>query len=225
MLNLFERNSLVFWSEKEMLIKEYFEKILTMELKECLMKMNPAFRFVKMDAPLFIPRELVNENYTKDDVFFQDFDELALRPESTMSSYIYADYLLNPHNEVKYRLPLVVYQHNKSFRKEQDKTFSNVRLKEFYQIEYQMFFSSDTKKDYYPDILQCCLNFVNRYVKDARLEKSDRLPSYSEETIDIIMNENNMEVFSISRRKDYKKDIKVIEVSTGPDRLVYNKLK
>lgn len=119
---------------------------------------------------------------------------------------------------------MVVYQHNKSFRKEQDKTFSNVRLKEFYQLEYQIFFSSDTKNDYYPQILNCCLEFVKRYIKDARLEKSDRLPSYSDETIDIIMNENDMEVFSISRRKDFKDNIKVIEVSTGPDRLVYNKL-
>jgi len=80
MINLFERNSFVFWDEKEMLLKEYFEKILTIELKECLLSMNPAFKMVKVDAPLFIPKELVNANYTDDDVFFQDFDELALRP-------------------------------------------------------------------------------------------------------------------------------------------------
>jgi len=225
MKNLYEKNSLMFWDEKEILLKEFFEKMLTMELKECLMKMNSAFRFVKVDAPLFIPKELINENYTKDDVFLQNFDDLALRPESTKSSYVYAKHLLNVHNEIKYRLPLVVYQHNKSFRKEQDKTLSNMRLKEFYQIEYQIFFSKNTNNDYYPQILECCLNYVNRYVKDARLEKSDRLPSYSDETIDIILNDNNMELFSISRRKDFDEDIKVIEVSTGSDRLVYNKMR
>lgn len=225
MKNLYEKNSLIFWDEREILLKEFYEKMLTAELKDCLMRMNSAFNFVKVDAPLFIPKELINENYTKDDVFLQDFDDLSLRPESTMSSYTYAEYLLNTHNEIKYRLPLVVYQHNKSFRKEQDKTLNNMRLKEFYQIEYQILFSKETKNDYYPQILNSCLEFVKRYVKDARLEKSDRLPSYSDETIDIIINDNNMEVFSISKRKDFKENIKVIEVSTGSDRLVYNKMR
>lgn len=224
MKNLYEKNSLMFWNEKEILLREFYEKMLTIELKNCLKIMNPAFEMIKVDAPLFIPKELVNENYTKDDVFMQDFDDLCLRPESTMSSYVYAKYLLNTHNEMKCRLPLVIYQHNKSFRKEQDKTLSNMRLKEFYQIEYQILFSKNTNNDYYPTILNTCLDFVNRYVKDARLENSDRLPSYSDETVDIIINDNNMEVFSISRRKDFD-DVKVIEVSTGSDRLIYNKLR
>lgn len=34
MKNLYDKNSLVFWSEKESLLREFFEKIVTIELKE-----------------------------------------------------------------------------------------------------------------------------------------------------------------------------------------------
>jgi glycyl-tRNA synthetase (class II) len=46
-------------------------------------------------------------------------------------------------------MPIVVWQHGKSFRNEQDKTASNMRLKEFYQLEFQIIFSNTTQNDYH----------------------------------------------------------------------------
>ena len=225
MKNLYERNSLVFWSEKEILLHNFYRDIITLELKECLISMNPAFQLVRCDAPSLIPNEFIHENYTKDDVYFQDVDDIALRPETTASSYLYAKELMNKHNDLTYRLPLVVYQHNKSFRKEQDKTLSNMRLKEFNHLEYQILYSSTTLNDYYSKILDCVNNIVNKYVDVSYIEESDRLPTYSEITMDIIIKKNNMEVCSISKRTDFPDDkVKVIEVAFSTDRLVYNKL-
>ena len=55
----------------------------------------------------------------------------------------------------------------------------------------------------------------------CRIEKSDRLPDYAEWTQDIICEQNQMEVASISQRKDYA-GAKVLEVVIGTDRLVFN---
>jgi len=58
-------------------------------------------------------------------------------------------------------------------------------------------------------------------IGDCRLEVSDRLPDYSEETIDVVCVKNDMEVCSMSKRKDLE-GFKVIEVAIGTDRLIYN---
>jgi hypothetical protein len=39
--------------------------------------------------------------------------------------------------------------------------------------------------------------------KECRTEISDRLPIYSEETIDVVCEDNNMEVCSMSKRNDF----------------------
>jgi glycyl-tRNA synthetase (class II) len=70
-----------------------------------------------------------------------------------MGSYEYAKVLLNPHNKPKYQMPLVVRQHGKSFRREQDKTLENMRLKEFYQLEFQIIYSMSTDFDYHTDVV------------------------------------------------------------------------
>jgi hypothetical protein len=53
------------------------------------------------------------------------------------------------------------------------------------------------------------------------MEPSDRLPDYSEETMDIICVRSNMEICSMSKRKDLD-GFKVIEIAVGTDRCIYN---
>lgn len=225
MKNLYERNSLVFWNEKDIILHNFYREIITQEIKEFLLSMNPAFQMIRCDAPSLIPNELIHSNYTKSDVYFQDEDNVALKPETTMSSYVYAQYLLNNHNDIKYRLPIVVWQHSKSFRKEQDKSLNNMRLKEFYHLEYQILYNKTTKNDYYSKIIEHINKIVSLYVNPSYVEISDRLPTYSEVTTDIIIQKNNMEVCSISKRTDYPdQNINVVEIAFSTDRLVYNKL-
>ncbi len=109
-----------------------------------------------------------------------------------------------------------------------------MRLKEFYQQEFQCLFTSDTKNDYHAAVLQPLCEMVAKYVcLPTRIVDSDRLPDYSIKTSDIEVDNGDkwMEVASISLRKDFTtpakfsngdKSILVLEVAIGLDRCVYN---
>lgn len=217
---IYAPNGLVFWEEADILLREQFEKFMTLTIKQNLEKQNSAFRLFRVEAPLITPNALLNPNYTELDVYRLG-DEVTLRPETTPGSYAYMSHLLNTHNETKVKLPLVVYQHGKSFRREQDQATKFMRLKEFYQLEYQIAFSATTAKDYLVDLLPCLLQVIEMYIGLCRVEPSDRLPSYATETLDIIRVQNDMEVCSISRRTDYQ-NARILEVAIGTDRIVYN---
>ena len=69
----------------------------------------------------------------------------------------------------------------------------------------------------YPDILKAISNMIG----ECRIEESDRLPDYSEQTIDIVCLKSEMEVCSMSKRKDLE-GYKVIEIAIGTDICIYN---
>lgn len=54
----------------------------------------------------------------------------------------------------------------------------------------------------------------------CRLEDSDRIPSYSERTVDVVHEARNMEVCSMSIRKDFVQG-KCVEVAIGTARCVF----
>jgi glycyl-tRNA synthetase len=240
MLGLYHVNGLVFYDEKFVRMRRFFCEYFARELDVILKLMNPAWRMIEVEAPLITPRHLLNPNYTNADIWSQESDDgemaLAMRPETTPGSYVYAQHLLNGHSGVK--LPFVVWQAGKSFRREQDQVMKNVRLKEFYQQEFQCLYTADSANDYHKN----CLEPVQAMLTDmislpTRIVPSDRLPSYSQVTMDVeVWNGDKwMEICSISRRTDFpqkavfqsksttvEKDIFVLEVAIGLDRCVYN---
>lgn len=235
---LYNRNGLVFWTQREIQIRNSFVDYFVMELGAALKAENRAFEMFQVEAPLLTPREFINPGYTEDDIFVQatareegavggtyaktvlEWDELALRPETTMGSYQYAKWLL-AHTETKTRLPICVWQHGKSFRREQDQVTKNMRLKEFYQLEFQCIYGLTTANDYAAKIIPQVCRFMSDMIGPCRIEDSDRLPDYSEKTVDIVCEKTNMEVASISLRKDFP-NAKVLEIAIGTDRCVYN---
>lgn len=217
MLNLYDKNGLVFWTETEIKLRRIFEEIFSSSILFELQKQNSAFHMVQMEAPLLTPKNLINPNYTDADTW--SFDELVLRPETTMGSYEYAKILLSGYSDVKYRPPLVVFQHGKSFRREADHPSKFMRLKEFYQLEFQIIFAKNTMNDYSVALYPAVCTILSNIVDKCHLEKSERLPDYSEETIDVICERNSMELCSMSKRKDFE-NYKVIEIAIGTDRCV-----
>lgn len=219
MENLYEKNGLIFWTQEEIKLRRMFEEYFSAEILSSLKKQNAAFSLIQVEAPILTPRELINKNYTDEDIYIQG--DLGLRPETTMGSFVYAKHLLSGYNEVKQKPPVIIYQHGKSFRKEQDQVMKNMRLKEFYQLEFQIIYGLTTANDYslklYPDVLKAISNMIG----ECRIEPSDRLPDYSEETTDIVYVKSEMEVCSMSKRKDLD-GYKVIEVAMGTDRMIYN---
>lgn len=219
MENLYNKNGLIFWSQEEIKLRRMFEKHFSTTLLNALRKQNAAFQMIQIEAPILTPLEFINVNYDKEDMFV--VDDLVLRPETTMGSYVYAKELLSTHNEVKFKTPLVVWQHGKSFRKEQDQATKFMRLKEFYQLEFQIIYATSTQNDYSIKLFPEVQKMISDLIGECRLEESDRLPDYSEGTMDVICKKSDMEVCSMSKRKDLE-GYKVLEIAIGTDRCIYN---
>ena len=145
-----------------------------------------------------------------------------------MGSYQAANFMLYNHSGTK--LPFCIWQYGKSFRREQDQPLTKMRLKEFYQLEFQCLFAPSTAKDYAPELINAVREAMECFVGPCRIEDGDRLPNYAEWTKDIVWlgehrfaNQDNlfpeMELASISKRKDLEK-VCNIEVAIGMDRCV-----
>jgi glycyl-tRNA synthetase len=223
--NLYNVNGLVFWSEEEIRIRNMFVEHMVSAVRRSLLSMNQAFKLVQCEAPILTPSSEINLNYSVDDFYM--VDQLALRPETTMGSYAYARHILSGYHDPKFKPPICVWQHGKSFRREQDQPTKFMRLKEFYQLEFQILFAANTSNDYYPRLVEDVRKALAELLVNCKTEKSDRLPSYSDETTDVIFvePEQEMEICSISRRKDFDSKIKNIEVAIGTDRCVHNFMK
>lgn len=219
MENFYNKNGLIFWNEEEIKLRRMFEEQFSTNILNSLRKQNSAFQMVQIEAPILTPREFVNKNYTDDDMFV--VDDLVLRPETTMGSYIYAKELLSSYNDIKYKPPIIVFQHGKSFRKEQDQATKFMRLKEFYQLKFQIIYGLTTQNDYSIKLFPEIQKMISDFIGECRLEESDRIPDYSEATMDIICNKSDMEVCSMSKRKDFE-GYKVLEIAIGTDRCIYN---
>lgn len=231
---LYDVNGLVFWNEEEIQLREMFTKIFTRGVKEILKGTNRAWDLIQVEAPLLTPTELLSASYSEADRY--DFDELSLRPETTPGSYIYLQHILNNHTGVK--PPICVWQVGKSFRREQDNVYKNMRLQEFYQQEFQCLYTTDTFNDYHAAVLEPIAALLGKTVGlPYRVVPSDRLPSYSQVTMDVEVDNGDkwMEICSISRRTDFpdkarfitkkgtvEKDVLVLEIAIGLDRCVYN---
>lgn len=242
MKTLYNVNSLVIWEEKDIRLKRFIEETIREEVKQILLDQNPQWKFFQIEAPCLIPLDLINKNYTNDDIWVQETKsdtetKLVLKPETTPSSYVYAEYLLDSNKVLP---PFVVWQTSKSFRREQDQVLKNMRLKEFYQTEFQCIYAADTLNDYQEKVLEPLRKmFEDILALPTRIVQSDRLPDYSLRTMDIeVFNEDKwMELCSISKRKDFtkkaiinyksklfEKDLLVLEIATSSDRIVYNYL-
>ena len=240
MINLYNTNSLVFWEEKDIRLKKQIEENLKEDIKQILLEQNPQWKLFQIEAPSLIPIELINPNYTADDIWLQETKsdtetQLALKPETTPTSYLYAEHLLNSNRVIP---PFVIWQTSKSFRREQYQTIKHMRLKEFSQTEFQCIYTTDTMNDYQENVLEPLREmFQNILAMECRIVESDRLPDYSLRTMDIeVWNEDKwMEICSISKRKDFtkkavfqtknkvvEKDLLVLEIAIGLDRLMYN---
>lgn len=157
--------------------------------------------------------------------------ELALRPETTPATYAWMARRLS---EKATLLPYCCWQLAKSFRREQDQSSRHMRLKEFWQEEFQCAHSSDTLDDWQAVLAPQVKELIAELTRcPARLVVSDRLPAYSVCTVDVeVWNSQKwMEICSISKRVDFPLDAPipqkanaparealVVEVATSPDR-------
>ena len=242
MKNIYETNGLVHWTEREIKARERFTQFFADEVAALLYRENKAWTIERTEGPIMLPRTMVNPNYTSDDLWtFEKHNDTELqvvaRPETTPATYAWMVHRLQ--NQEGLSLPYCCWQVGKSFRNEITDAFrlSHVRLKEFYQQEFQCAFGIDTKNDYQEKCLEPIRQMLASTIGfPSRIVESDRLPSYSLRTMDIEINTGTrwMEVCSISLRNDFpikykytnKKmetkttDVRVLEIAIGIDRVI-----
>lgn len=244
--SIYNINGLVTWNEEEIRLREHFRDFFARGLNEALLATNPSWKMYMIEAPLLTPRHLLNVNYTADDIWVQEtriegetgdaHRVLALRPETTPGSYAWAVEQLGNQSGIK--PPFVVWQAGKSFRREIVQPTKHMRLKEFYQQEFQCIYTSDSMNDYHAALIEPVRKMISDVVMlPTRVVASDRLPAYSRVTMDVEVNNGDkyMEVCSISLRTDFpekarfqtkngfvEKDLLVVEIAIGLDRIIYN---
>lgn len=222
---LYQLESLRFYDEEMIDNREAMIKRFASTVKRTLEKVNSAWKFKRVEGPLLTPRNFVSSAYDNNDIFVTQIEKmgqnLVLRPETTMSSYLYA--------KEKYaglKLPLCVWQAGKSFRVEASDgaTAAKLRFNEFYQLEFQCIYSVGTMADYRNYLINALQADISMFLsgESIRIVESDRLPEYSESTLDIevIYNGSWKEVASCSIRKDFSDTTKVCEIAIGLDRLL-----
>jgi glycyl-tRNA synthetase len=219
-LSLTNTNGIVAYNEKDILIRNFIKQFITLGVKNILRSQNKAWGFHEIEGSCLISNDQINPEYSESD-YFKISDTLSLKPETTALSYAYANQLLT----LSHKPPLCVFQASKSFRKEQDQATKHCRFKEFFQLEFQCIYSISTKNEYQENVIKDLGNLVLELLKlPTRIVTSDRLPSYSLNTLDIEVNNGDkwMEVCSVSKRTDFSSDHFVLEIAFGLDRLLYN---
>ncbi len=242
MLNLFNVNSLVHWEEREINMRDHMVRFFSEEVRTFLRAVNPAWDVRRVEAPALTPRALISDAYTNADIWAQEQlteteAPLVLRPETTPSTYVYMQHILGNHSRT--RLPLCVWQAGRSYRREQEQPTKHMRLKEFWQLEFQCAYTADSGNDYHAAALEPVRRMIAALIPlPTRIVPSDRLPAYSQTTVDVEVDNGDkwMEVCSISRRTDFperyrtqpkkgpavEQDVLVLENAIGLDRCVYN---
>lgn len=221
-LALYDIGGLRFWTEKEIEVREFAIKRLSTSVRTTLLDLNQAWRFARVEGPCLSPRGQISASYDDSDIFITNHvvagDALCLRAETTPSSYAYA-------RKLGGRMPLCVWQAAKSFRRETNDGASAAKLRfnEFYQLEFQCIYKADSKADYRAALIAAVRQDLEWLLGvQSRVVDSDRLPSYSESTIDIEVphGDNWREIASCSIRTDYADDMRVAEIAIGLDRIV-----
>lgn len=233
---LYEVGGLRFWRQNEIRLRNRIKDTLVDSVSSTLLDMNQMWRFEEVDTPVLMPRSF-SCAYDDDDVFVlkdqiaaQDY---ALRAETTIGSYAVAEHLLKV---TKARPPLCIYTMGQSFRQERSDgaTAAKLRFNAFYQLEFQCIYAEGTAAPIAQTVREALVPVVQKITGlETRLVPSDRLPSYSEETIDIEVLWQSptqdapewKEVASTSIRTDFptitsQKPCKVFEVAFGADRMV-----
>ena len=215
---LFLHGGLRFWNEEEIKLREMFIDRASFIVRKTLSNMNSAWRFARCEGPILHPRSEISSSYDDDDIFVTNHKDFCLRAETTPSSYAYARFLRG-------KFPLCVWQAGISSRRENTDgaTAAKLRFNNFWQLEFQCIYTKGTMADYRKNLISAIENEISWFTKcETRVINSDRLPAYSESTLDIecLWKDEWKEVASCSIRNDFSEECLVAEIAIGLDRVV-----
>jgi hypothetical protein len=153
---------------RENLIR-YFTRYLQMELT----KVNPAFRFIRIESPVLLAD-----------------DKSAIRPTTVYGAYSAAKELVDAKGS-KTKLPMVVWEHGKVFE------INKRHVTEFYVLEYHLLFSKTTGIKYMPVVLRSWKTMLRKQCGKIFTADED------DSGITIFCHETDTELVRIRERDDY----------------------
>jgi len=223
-------NGLIYYTEADIESREFLIRFISRELRDAMRQLNRGIDFVRIETPCLIPQEIAQAHLDAEFALWEvsNKDEEArlwLRPESTHCTYAMFKELYPESLRLKKVLPLCLWQAGLSFRVEQDKTFRNLRFKQFYQLEFQLAYAEGTKADYHAHAVESMTELLKRLypqweavgsVFAVDLEEMEETPFYSKKTTDLYVLDR--EVVAVSTRTDFEHPI--LEISCGLDRLL-----
>lgn len=236
-------NGLIYYDEADIEAREFLISFISRELRDAMRQLNRGIDFMRVETPCLIPQEIAephikadfplwNVSDRKADLKADTQDRLWLRPESTHCTYAMFREFFRDTLRLKKVLPLCLWQVGLSFRVEQDKTFRNLRFKQFYQMEFQLAYADGTMANYHSHAVKSVTELLCKLfpqwaeadqqmgnmgsISSVELEDEDEIPFYSERTTDIYVLDR--EVVAISTRKDF--EYPILEISCGLDRLL-----
>lgn len=223
--NFHDISQLRFWDEVEITHRERAQAALVELVRTNLTRTNPAWTFRRMEGPQLTPRDFLSDEYTDEDIWTTPTHvaerQMVLRAETTASTYAF---IRQNFSHKKLRLPACFWQVGKSFRREKTATASKLRFFEFTQLEFQCLYSIETKADYRARLIDDLADHISWLTRSpARIVESDRLPAYSESTLDIevkFKGKEWREMASVSIRTDFHPEVKNLEIAVGLDRVV-----
>lgn len=230
MINCFS-NATVLWNEEEIIRRENLIREIPLLIKNAWIELNPAVKMERCETPILTPAEklsshiaanfeLIGTAPAANNIGAECGIRGYLRPETTAGTYEAFNLKFPNETSIKKKLPYCMWQVGLSFRDEKNAETmraSKLRLVQFYQMEFQLFASADSKAPY----LETALNKLIKYY-GGEYKIADELPHYSAKTLDWYI--DDLEVAGCSIRKDWKHGI-VFEIAIGLDRLVALQLK
>jgi hypothetical protein len=210
-------NATVSWNEFEITRREALIREIPALLIDTWRQLNPAVKMERCESPMLVPASKLQSHIETgfDLLKVQSERDLYLRPETTVGTYEVFNARFPDLGQMKKYLPFCMWQVGCSFRDEKKADTmraSQLRLIQFYQMEFQLFTSHGTKAPY----LQAALERLTKVYGGTTVTATE-LPHYSDLTMDWMM--NDLEVAGCSVRKDWPHGV-VFEVAIGLDRLV-----
>ena len=222
-------NGLIYYSEADIDAREFLIRTIARELRDAMRQLNRGIDFIRIETPCLIPQSIAQPHLDASFALWEvsNKDEEArlwLRPESTHCTYAMFRELFPESSRLKKVLPLCLWQVGLSFRVEQDKTFRNLRFKQFYLMEFQLAYAPGTMADYHAHAVAAMKKILSRLfpqwdkedIYSMDLEDESEIPFYSEKTTDLFVLDR--EVIAISNRTDF--EYPILEISCGLDRLL-----
>jgi len=213
-MNQMFSNATVAFSEGEIVERECLIRQIFQAVSAAWTGINPRVRFSRVETPILTPPGCLGDHLA---VGFPMLETKCgvLRPETTVGCTSAFHAMFPQAAQRAKRLPFCVWQAGKSFRDEanpQTMRATRLRLREFWQQEFELFAAEGTRVDYLQIALQ---KLVSKW--GGKIVTPSNLPHYSRRTLDWEI--EGLEIAGCSERTDWKEGM-LFEVSVGLDRLL-----